>query len=161
LAFQILAMAKMQPVGNDEERFVLASLKEFVKTCGQCKVSMELNLGAPGSSHFTPAEDNQNTSNRGKRRKNPSTLRRDKKRAEQNHAQRAGLEPDAADQVQLAVDEHKRADQQGDVPKHQSDPAAGTMTVKSKKKRMTYILDGEEGRGWTEDLEDLHGMWSK
>ena len=52
-------MAKMQHVGNNEERFVLASLKEFVKTWGtggegcfqldckdgQCKMSMELNLG--------------------------------------------------------------------------------------------------------------------
>jgi hypothetical protein len=34
LAFQILAMAKMQTVGNNEERFVLTSLKEFVKTWG-------------------------------------------------------------------------------------------------------------------------------
>jgi hypothetical protein len=40
---------------------------------------MELNLGAPGSSHFTPAADNQDTSNRDKRRKNPSTLCCDKK----------------------------------------------------------------------------------
>ena len=62
LAFQILAMAKIQTVGNNEERFVLAILKEFVKTWGdggegsfqldckdgQCKKSMEHNLGAPG-----------------------------------------------------------------------------------------------------------------
>jgi hypothetical protein len=64
LAFQILAMAKMQTVGNNEKTFVLASLKEFVKTWGtggvgsfqldckygQCMLSMEFNLGAPGSS---------------------------------------------------------------------------------------------------------------
>ena len=76
---------------------MLASLKEFVKTWGtgragsfqlvckdgQAKLSMEFSLETPGSSHFTPAEDNQDTSNRDKRRKNPSTLRHDKKRAEQ------------------------------------------------------------------------------
>ena len=72
LAFQILAMAKMQTAGNNEERFVLASLKEFVKTWGtdrassfqlvckdgQAKLSMKFPLETPGSSHFTPAEDN-------------------------------------------------------------------------------------------------------
>jgi hypothetical protein len=59
----------------------------------------------------------------------PSTLRRDKKRAEQDRAQRAGLQPDAGGQVEHAVKEH------GDVPQHPSDPADSTMTVKSKKKR--------------------------
>jgi hypothetical protein len=84
-------MAKMQAV-RSEESFVLASLKEFVKTWGtgrdgsfqlvckdgQTKLSMEFSLEAPGSLHFTPSEDNQNSSNREKRRKTPSTLRRDK-----------------------------------------------------------------------------------
>ena len=168
LEFQILAMAKMQTAGNNEERFVLASLKEFVKTWGtggegsfqldckggQCKMSMELNLGAPGSSHFTPAEDNQNTSNRDKRRKNPSTLRRDKKRAEQNRAQRAGLRSDAAGQVQHAVEEHERADQHGGVPHHPPDPAAGTMTVKSKKKRGKKRENGGKGS----EVNNLHEL---
>jgi hypothetical protein len=110
MAFQILAMGKMQTAGNNKERFVLASLKEFVKTLGtggagsfqlvckdgQAKLSMEFSLETPGSSHFTLAEDNQNTSNCNKRRKNPSTLHRDKKRAEQKDAQRASPRPDLA-----------------------------------------------------------------
>jgi hypothetical protein len=122
---------------------LLASLKEFVKTWGtggegsfqldrkdgQCKMSMELNVGALGSSPFTPAEDNQDTLNRDKRRKNPFTLRRDKKRAEQNLALMASPRPDpAARQVQHAVEEHKHADQHGDFSPHPSDPAAGTKT---------------------------------
>ena len=79
---------------------MLASLKEFVKTWGtrgagsfqlvckdgQAKLSMEFSLETPGSSHFTPSEDNQDTSNRDKRRKNPSRLPCDKKRAEQKLA---------------------------------------------------------------------------
>ena len=93
-------MAKMQ-AGRSEESFVLASLKEFVKTWGtgrdgsfqlvckdgQAKLSMEFSLEAPGSLHFTPSDDNQNSSNREKRRKTPSTLRRDKKRSERHRAQ--------------------------------------------------------------------------
>jgi hypothetical protein len=35
---------------------------------------MEFSQETPGSSHFTPAEDNQDTSNLDKRRKNPSRL---------------------------------------------------------------------------------------
>ena len=73
--------------GNNEERFVLASLKEFVKTWGSgragsfqlvcdeghAKLSMEFSLETPGSSHFTPSDGNQDTLKRDKRRKNPST----------------------------------------------------------------------------------------
>ena len=94
LVFQILAMAKMH-AGNNEERFVLASLKEFVKTWGlgragsfqlvcdkgHAKLSMEFSLETPGSPHFTPSDGNQDTLKCDKRRKNPSTLRRDKKRS--------------------------------------------------------------------------------
>ena len=88
-------MAKMH-AGNNKERFVLASLKEFVKTWGSgragsfqlvcdeghAKLSMEFSLETPGSAHFTPSDGNQDTLKRDKRRKNPSTLRRDKKRSE-------------------------------------------------------------------------------
>jgi hypothetical protein len=106
---------------------------------------MELNLGAPRSSHFTPTEDNQDTSNRDKRHKNPSTLCRDKKRAKQNRAQRAGPQPDAVGQVQHAVEEHERADQHGDVPSHPSDPTTGTKTAKSKKKKKKKGENGGKG----------------
>ena len=96
-------MAMMQ-AGNNEERFVLASLKEFVKTWGtgragsfqlvckegQAKLSMEFSLETPGCPHFTPSDDNQDTFKRDKRRKNPSTLRRDKKRSELRRARLAG-----------------------------------------------------------------------
>ena len=114
----------MHYTGNNEERFVLASLKEFVKTWGsgnagsfqlvckdgQAKLSMEFSLETPGSSHFTPPGDNQDTWKRDKRRKNPSTLRRDKKRAEQRRAQAAGPVPGAG-LAQHAVEERERADQ--------------------------------------------------
>ena len=73
------------------------SLKEFVNTWGtgrdgsfqlfyedgRAKLSMDFHLEKPGSSHFTPGDDNQATSNCDTRRKNPSRLRRDKKHAEQ------------------------------------------------------------------------------
>ena len=148
-------MAKMHTRGNNEERFVLASLKEFVKTWGsgnagsfqlvckdgQAKLSMEFSLESPGSSHFTSPEDNQDTSNRDKWRKNPSTLRRDKKRAEQRRAQAAGPVPDAG-QAQCDGEEHKGTYQQSDVSPDPSDPAAGTKTAKSKKKKKKIRENG-------------------
>ena len=72
---------------------------------------MEFSLESPGSAHFTSPEDNQDTWKRDKRRKNPSTLRRDKKRAEQRRAQAAGPVPDAG-HAQHAVEEHERADRE-------------------------------------------------
>ena len=68
LVCQILAIAKMQNTGNDEEGFVLASLKDFVKNLGdkqswlvckngQTKLSMEF-------SHCTPGKEKQHTFNR-------------------------------------------------------------------------------------------------
>ena len=96
-------MAKMH-AGNNEERFVLASLKEFVKTWGsgragsfqlvcekgQAKLSMEFSLETQGSPHFTVSDDNQDTFKLDKRHKNPSTLRHDKRRSELRRAQMAG-----------------------------------------------------------------------
>ena len=92
LVFHILAMAKMQTAGDNEERFVLASLKEFLKTWGmdkagsfqlfckdgQAKLLMEVSLKTPGSSQLTLADNNQDTSNRDNWRKSPSYLRGDK-----------------------------------------------------------------------------------
>ena len=51
----------------------------------------------------------------------------------------------AAGQAQHAVEEHERADQHGGVPHHASDPAAGTMTAKSKKKRRKNRENGGKG----------------
>jgi hypothetical protein len=116
---------------------------------------MEFSLETPGSSHFTTSEDNQDTSNRDKRRKNPSRLRCGKKHAERKLAQRAGQRPDlAAGQVQHAVEEHEHADQHRDVSPHQSDPAAGTKTAKSnKKKRKNH---GKGGKG--SELNNLYEL---
>ena len=138
-------MAKMQ-AGRSEESFVLASLKEFVKTWGtgrdgsfqlvckdgQAKLSMEFSLEKPGNPHFTPAEDNQDTSKRDKWRKNPSTLRRDKKRSELRRARMAG--PPSGGEAQCAVQENEQAGQHGVSPDPR-DPAACTKTAKNKKKR--------------------------
>ena len=76
---------------------------------------MEFSLESPGSSHFTAPEDNQDTWKRDKRRKNPSTLRRDKKRAEQRRAQAAGPVPGAGP-AQHAVEEHERQIKTGRSP---------------------------------------------
>ena len=136
---------------------MLASLKEFVKTWGsgnagsfqlvckdgQAKLSMEFSLESPGSSHFTAPEDNQDTWKRDKRRKNPSTLRRDKKRAEQRRAQVAVPVPDAGHALR-GVEEHERADQHGDASPDPSDHAAGTKTAKSKKKLKKIRENGGE-----------------
>ena len=114
-------MAKMH-AGNNEERFVLASLKEFVKTWGSgragsfqlvcdeghAKLSMEFSLETPGSSHFTPSDGNQDTLKRDKRRKNPSALRRDKKRSELRRARLAG--PPGGEEALRDVQENGQAD---------------------------------------------------
>jgi hypothetical protein len=146
LAFQILAMARMQ-ASNNEERFVLASLKEFVKTWGtgragsfqlvcedgRAKLSMEFHLEKPGNLHFTPPDA---SAYRDTRRKNPSRLRRDKKRADQRQARMAGSAPaQAASQAQQAVGDAERADQPGDVSPDPAGLAALTLTANSKKKK--------------------------
>ena len=147
-------MAKMQ-AGRSEESFVLASLKEFVKTWGtgrdgsfqlvckdgQAKLSMEFSLEKPGNPHFTPAEDNQDTSKRDKWRKNPSTLRRDKKRSELRRARMAG--PPSGGEAQCAVQEHEQAGQHGVSPDPR-DPAACTKTAKNKKKRKNRKNGGKD-----------------
>jgi hypothetical protein len=78
---------------------------------------MEFIVEKPGNVHFSPAEEQANSTNRDKRRKNPSRLHRDKKHAEQRLARRAGskLAQDAS-QIQQALNVIvKHADEPGEV----------------------------------------------
>ena len=141
-------MAKMH-AGNNEERFVLASLKEFVKTWGSgragsfqlvcdeghAKLSMEFSLETPGSAHFTPSDGNQDTLKRDKRRKNPSTLRRDKKPSELRRAQLAG--PPGGEGALRDVQDNEQPDRAVAPDPH--DPTARTETAESKKKKKKKV----------------------
>jgi len=151
-------MVKMH-AGNNEERFVLASLKEFVKTWGSgragsfqlvcdeghAKLSMEFSLETPGSAHFTPSDGNQDTLKRDKRRKNPSTLRRDKKRSELRRAQLAG--PPGGEGALRDVQDNEQPDRAVAPDPH--DPTARTETAESKKKKKKKVRN----RGGTASSE--------
>ena len=139
-------MAKMH-AGNNEERFVLASLKEFVKTWGSgragsfqlvcdeghAKLSMEFSLETPGSSHFTPSDGNQDTLKRDKRRKNPSALRRDKKRSEQRRARLAG--PPGGEEALRDVQDNEQPDRAVAPDPHDTTTRTKTAESKEKKKK--------------------------
>jgi len=93
---------------------------------------MEFSLETSGSSLFTPSDGNQDTFKRDKRRKNPSTLRRDKKRSDLRRAQMAG--PSGGGGALRDVQENEHANQNGVSP-NPSDLAARTKTAESKNKR--------------------------
>ena len=152
--------------GRSKESFVLASLKEFVKTWGtgrdgsfqlvckdgQAKLSMEFSLEAPGSLHLTPSDDNQNSSNREKRRKTPSTLRRDKKRGEKHRAQGGpGTAPGAGRGPPAA---RRGGPVPGSAPEEGGGqrlaPAASTGPTPAAETALNAVQDGQ--------LQDYHGQ---